>query len=424
MKNGWNKITIGQLGKIVTGKTPPTVHSEYYIGIYPFITPSDLEYDRRFVETERTISDDGCEYQKQLLLPPKTTCFVCIGATIGKICQTNKYSFTNQQINSIIADGGKYDSDFIYYLLRTQESKVKSLAGGAATPIVSKSSFSNIEITVPEIIQQKSIASILSAYDDLIENNTRRIKILEEMARLIYREWFVEWNIPVETRSRDAINRVSTTKKMQLRKATPEEKKVTGKDVFPEGWEVKRLEEVAGINQQSIDKASVPNIIQYVDISSVSTGTINSYQNYNYKDAPGRARRKVGHGDILWSCVRPNRKAYSLILHPSDDVIVSTGFAVITPSTIPYTYLYESITTETFVSYLVNHARGAAYPAVTQEDFQDAQITIPTVDLLNKYHQLVEPIEELRHSLKTSNTNLRQTRDLLLPKLISGEVEV
>jgi type I restriction enzyme, S subunit len=408
MKTGWEKVTIGKLGRVVTGKTPPTVHKEYYGGPYPFITPSDMEYDGRNIETERTISEEGFEYQRQLILPPKTTCFVCIGATIGKICLTKTDSFTNQQINSIVADKDYYDNDFIYYLLGTQESKVKSIAGGAATPIVSKSSFSSVEVIAPKLHEQKSIACILSAYDDLIENSAQRIKILEEMARLIYREWFVEFKAPG----------------IKLRKATPEEKKVTRKDRFPEGWELKRLDEVAGINIQSIDKSSVPDIIQYVDISSVSTGTIDSYQNYSFKDAPGRARRKVRHGDILWSCVRPNRKAYSLILHPSDDVIVSTGFAVITPTIVPYTYLYETITTESFVSYLVNHARGAAYPAVTQEDFQNAQIIIPAIDLLNKYHHLVEPLEELRHSLKISNTNLRQTRDLLLPKLISGEVEV
>ena len=91
---------------------------------------------------------------------------------------------------------------------------------------------------------------------------------------------------------------------------------------------------------------------------------------------------------------------------------------------VPYTFLYHSITTDEFVSYLANHARGAAYPAVTGGDFEAAPLVVPAVELLEQYHSAGEPMHLEAEILKRKNANLRQTRDLLLPRLISGEVDV
>jgi type I restriction enzyme S subunit len=97
---------------------------------------------------------------------------------------------------------------------------------------------------------------------------------------------------------------------------------------------------------------------------------------------------------------------------------------VISPKCVPYTYHYQALTTDEFVGYLVNHATGAAYPAVNAGDFEKASFLKPTKALLDTYHEFTEGVFLLRHRLITKNQNLRQTRDLLLPKLISGEVEV
>ena len=111
-------------------------------------------------------------------------------------------------------------------MLKENAQKVKSIAGGAATPIVSKSAFSEIRLTVPPLHTQRKIAAILSAYDDLIENNTRRIKILEEIAQMLYREWFVNFRFPGHEKAR-----MVKTKLGQV----------------PEGWEVKNLFDVAEV---------------------------------------------------------------------------------------------------------------------------------------------------------------------------------
>ena len=185
-----------------------------------------------------------------------------------------------------------------------------------------------------------------------------------------------------------------------------------------------RLKDIAGTNLNSLKSGFEPEEINYVDISSVTTGTIQEIEQVSFKLAPGRARRVVKHGDIIWSTVRPNRKSYSLVLKPVENLIVSTGFVVVTATSVPYTYLYLALTTDNFVDYLVSRATGSAYPAVVSRDFQTAPILLPPRKLLSLFHEFVESIFHQRQNLHERNTILRRTRDLLLPKLISGEIDV
>lgn len=259
------------------------------------------------------------------------------------------------------------------------------------------------EIPLFDLPSQRRIVSILSAYDDLIENNTRRIAILEEMARRIYEEWFVRFRFPGHEKVR--------MKESEL-------------GVVPEGWEIRSLGDIAAINAKSIRAGNAPREILYIDIASVTPGVIEQKQPYSFDDAPGRARRVVAHGDVIWSCVRPNRRSYALVLNPEPALIASTGFAVLSAVEVPYSWLYFSVTTDAFVAYLTNHATGAAYPAVTAAVFESAPTLLPDSIVLQEFHAIIEPMLLLCESLKRKNANLRTTRDLLLPKLISGELDV
>jgi len=191
----WETTRIADLGSVITGKTPSSNNPEQFGDDHPFITPTDIGTGR-IVHTGRGISQEGYLAFRRQILPRWSVCFVCIGATIGKICLTTEESLTNQQINSVVVDTTRHDPFFVYYLLSTYADAVKAIAGGAATPIVNKTSFENIEVIVPPLSTQRKIAAILSVYDDLIENNLRRIKILEEMAQNLYREWFVKFRFP------------------------------------------------------------------------------------------------------------------------------------------------------------------------------------------------------------------------------------
>jgi type I restriction enzyme S subunit len=256
----------------------------------------------------------------------------------------------------------------------------------------------SLPIALPPVELQNRIAGILSAYDDLIENNRRRMALLEEATRLLYREWFVRLRFPGHEHTRITHG-------------------------VPEGWERKTLAQVAEVNRESLG-SSVDGEIEYVDIASVTPGQINETATYDLRDAPSRARRVVRHGDIIWSCVRPNRRSHAVIWQPPSNLIVSTGFAVLSPHSVPTTFLYFATTTDTFVGYLENHAKGAAYPAVVAGDFERSDLLVPSRSLLDSFNDFVEPTLTQSHSLQVHNRNLRAARDLLLPRLMSGEIQV
>ena len=185
----WKNVKLEDTGRIVTGRTPRAANPQHYGQLYPFLTPSDMDFMERDITTERFLSASGGLALDRIAIPPGSPCFVCIGATIGKASLTTETTFTNQQINSIVVDLKKADGRYLYYVIAHNPEALKLQAGGAATPILNKTAFSNIEIPLPPLPIQKRIAGILSAYDDLIAVNTRRIEALEEMAQFAYRQF-------------------------------------------------------------------------------------------------------------------------------------------------------------------------------------------------------------------------------------------
>src|ERR1035441_5540575 len=150
--------------------------------------------------------------------------------------------------------------------------------------------------------------------------------LLEDAARLRYQEWFVRLQFPGREHTR-------ITKGV------------------PEGWDKKRLDAVAEVNRATLP-GSFDGEIEYVDIASVAPGQITDTTTVEFRDAPSRARRVVQHGDIIWSCVRQTRRSHAVIWKPAENLIVSTGFAVITPTAAPATFIYFATTTNEFVGYL------------------------------------------------------------------------
>ena len=277
---------------------------------------------------------------------------------------------------------------------------LQPIVTGVNVPHISGKQIGDFKIPLPSYSIQQKIAAIISAYDDLIENNQRRIALLEKMAEEIYREWFVRMRFPGREKA----------------------KRIKG---VPEDWRVAELKELASINPSSISRQDNPESILYVDISSVSTNRIDDVTPYISANAPGRARRRVKHGDIIWSSVRPANRAYCLIYEPPENLIVSTGFAVIRPnSTTPFTFLFFAVTSNPFVDQMTTVAKGAAYPATSFDDFEKAKLLVPTEGLLRSFHEKTEPMFRQKRFLQQQSERLRKTRDMLLPRLISGKLSV
>lgn len=398
----WQTVRVCDLGQVVTGDTPPKSRSEYYGSAYPFIKPTDMQIGQRFTYSyEESYSEEAFEKYRKKLIPPGATAVVTIGSIGQKLTLTHTNCFVNQAVNAIIPDSSRFDSMYVYYLLRHNLQLVKSADTGASSgrENVSKSNFSGLELVATlDKEEQKRIAAVLDGYDCLIENNRRRIALLEESARLLYREWFVNLRFPGYAALR--------------------------KGALPDGWCTRSLSEVVEVNRASLSSKSQPSEIQYVDIASVETGIVLNATRMPFAEAPGRARRLVQHGDVIWSCVRPNRRSYSLMWKPDDDLVVSTGFAVLSAKSVPFSYLYFATTSDDFVAYLTNRATGAAYPAVTAKDFEDAPLLCPNLEVLQDFHERCLPMLELLNTLIKQNEQLTIARDALLPKLMSGAIQV
>jgi type I restriction enzyme, S subunit len=297
-------------------------------------------------------------------------------------------------------DRTKADPRFYFYFFQSYHGRatVLSIAKQVGAAGLPGSKLAGLSVPQPVPTIQSRTADILSTYDDLIENNRRRMALLEEAARQLYREWFVRLRFPGHEHTR-----------------------IT--NGVPEGWERKMLGDLAAINRQSLGSL-FDGEIEYVDISSVTPGQIDGTSTFDFREAPSRARRIVQHGDIIWSCVRPNRRSYAVIWQPPPNLIVSTGFAVITPTALPPSFIYQATTTDAFVGYLENHARGAAYPAVVASDFARAEILVPPRPLVQSYNDFAEPVFEQANNLRLQNQKLRTARDLLLPRLMNGAIKV
>lgn len=380
----WEKVKLGDIcNSIKSGGTPKAGEQSYYDnGDIPWLRTQEVIFNRIY-DTEIKITDSGLTNSSAKWIKENSVIIAMYGNSAGR-CAINKIPLTtNQACCNLEINSSKADVYFIYYILYLEYERLKGLSKGAAQNNLNSKDIKEFEIFLPLLPLQQKIASILSTYDDLIENNLKRIKLLEEKANLHYNE---------------IINNEVLIKY--------------------------HLKEVAKINCDTLGKKIGIDNLLYVDISSVGQGVINEKTFYELQDAPGRAKRVVRHQDIIWSCVRPNRRSYALIWNPESNMIVSTGFAVISAKDIPPTFLYQCLTTDNFVSYLENNATGSAYPAVTAKDFEKAIIELPSLEIMLDYDKKAKYIYEMINDLYIQNTKLREARDILLPKLMNGQIEL
>jgi type I restriction enzyme S subunit len=183
------------------------------------------------------------------------------------------------------------------------------------------------------------------------------------------------------------------------------------------------LSEVALVNQRKVTPIPA-GFLRYIDISSVSLGNVVWPLRTPWSDAPSRARRGVLPGDTIWSTVRPGRRSYALILADDPEIVVSTGFAVLTPFKVGPAFLYEITKRDDFVQYLENVAEGSAYPAVRADRFERATVPLLSPARLRKFEEFAMPLRRRVNGAQTESRILAELRDTLLPKLMSGEIRV
>lgn len=374
-------IAISDLGRVVTGKTPSTKNAAFFDGEYQFVTPSDLDWKTYYCNTtERTVTDDARKSLLNQFIPGNAVMVTCIGNTIGKCGLSSSDCLTNQQINSIVPSEG-IDPKFVYYLLvhNTDSIRGVGLGGGSATPILNKTSFSKIKLRVPPQHQWGSIANILSAYDDLIENNRRRIQLLEQAARLLYKEWFVHLRFPGHEHTQII-------------------------DGVPEGWEKKPLGDLLTLQRGfdlPVSKRKEGRFPIYA-----STG-INGYHAEAKVKGPGVVTGRSGSlGTVMY---------VSSDFWPLNTTLWVKEFKLVGPHYA--NHLLANMQLEQYNG-------GAAVPTLNRNDVHRVEVLSPPSMQLRMFEAQSHDIVKQIDALTSMNFKLTEARDLLLPKLMNGKVAV
>lgn len=389
---------LSDLGEIITGKTPSTANNDFWDGEIPFITPTDINgYDTFYQsKTERYVSILGASKQKKTILPPNSVCITCIGSTIGKPCVTKVESITNQQINSIVPNG-ENDYRYVYYLIRENLPYIQLIGGGSGsgTPIISKNKFAKFKFLIEDNLSvQRRIASILSAYDNLIENNNRRIRLLEQMAENLYKEWFVRFRFP-------------------------DHEKAEFENGLPKNWEYKNLFEVADVSYGYAFKSdlfcndeSMNAVVRIRDIQDNHTDTFTS-EACDDKYLIEENAILVGMDGLFHMCLWNGKKAYLnqrvvKINSKLDNLCNYFLFMTIRPQV----KFWEQVIAGTTVAHLGD------------KHLRKMRVTIPDGKLLVKADGYFRKIMVEKNQLFKQNALLSRQRDLLLPRLMSGKLEV
>ena len=398
-------INIGDLGTIITGKTPPTTNKNYYGDYAVFIKPTDISEQSKYTyETEEMYSKLAAEKYESSLIPKGAICVPCIGTIGTKMTMAPCDCYTNQSINSIICNEN-YDNEYVYYLIKNFLPGLKAYNLGTASgrEYVSKSNFEKIELVAEQDKEiQKKIGVILSRYDSLIENYQKQIKLLEEAAQRLYKEWFVDLRFPGH-----------------------ENTKIV--DGVPEGWEKKPALDFFEMSigktpprtqKQWFTKGS--NGIPWVSISDMKDTmfvqetaeelTQDACENYNIKVVPKETillsfKLTVGRVAFAGADVCTN-EAIAHFQKEGDDWKAYTLMYL-------RNYNYDSLGNTSGISKAVNSTIIKNMPFV-----------MPCTAILQEFSQRVLPFIKQTENLQSQLRLLTEARDRLLPKLMSGEITV
>lgn len=372
------KYKLGDVAQIIGGGTPSTTKEEYWNGEIGWLTPRDLTgYSFKYISKgERNITEEGLKNSSARLMPEGTV-LMTSRAPIGYLAIAGDELCTNQGFKSFIVDEDKINNEYLYYLLKSNIDRIKSLGTGSTFAEVSASILKSIEIEIPNTATQKQIAQILSSLDDKIELNLQMNQTLEAMAQSIFKEWFVNFNFPG----------------------------FDGElvDGLPKGWRMGSFEELTDIKTgKGLKRTEFKPDGIYPIIGA--NGELGRTDEYLLDDKLLLTGRVGTLGSIKISY---GKKWYS------DNVLIMK----------PYKYFYFSYFNLKAID-MNSLNRGSTQPLVTQTDLKNYLTLIPSEEILLLFEKTVNEIFEKIFFNDIQIQTLTQTRDTLLPKLMSGQLEV
>jgi type I restriction enzyme, S subunit len=402
--HSWVSARLGDLGRVVTGKTPPTRAPEYFGGEIPFVTPSDMDGRKTISNTQRYLTRDGLAAVKSSSIPKGAIMVSCIGSDMGKTAVAGENCVTNQQINSIVVAEG-FSADFVYYNLSARKTELQNLAGGgSAQPILNKGHFVDLPILLPPLVEQRGIAKVLGTLDDKIELNRRMNETLEGLAKVLFQSLFA----------------------------------ATVATELPNGWRTGKLGEVlVAIETGGRPKGGVKDITE--GVPSIGAESIVGIGKFDYQKTrfvprqffEGMSKGHVVDGDVLLykDGGRPGEFEPHVTL--VDDGFPFTEFCINehvyrlrSDPLLPQSYLYFWLTSESAMEDMRNRGTGVAIPGLNSTQVRELAVVIPPVAIVNSFDEQVSPLIHRIFANCNESRTLAAVRDALLRKLLSGEVRV
>lgn len=393
----WELKRLDELGYVARGRSRhrPRDASHLYGGPYPFIQTGDVKAANFYVtEYSQTYGEEGLAQSKMW---PKDTLCITIAANIAETAILGLDACFPDSVVGFIADEKKSDVRFVKYRLDTLKDQYRRFTQGAAQDNLSIEKLLSIKLSVPKPPVQRRIASILSAYDELIENNLRRIKLLEESARLLYNEWFVRLRFPGYEHTR-IVNGV------------------------PEGWEKKNLADVCDEVREAVSPRDVESDTPYIGLEHIPRRSI-TLSTWAEAQEVTSSKHRFCAGDILFGKIRPYFHKVGIAFV---DGVASSDAIVIRPKADSVRSLVLLIvSSDRFVAEASQKVKeGSKMPRADWKIMREYAIALPPHALLDTLNSYICPITQQLKLLTMENRKLKQARDILLPKLMSGEIKV
>jgi type I restriction enzyme S subunit len=402
---GWELKSLNELGFVGRGKSRhrPRGDARLFGGPHPFIQTADImSADPYITQYLQTYSEFGLQQSKKW--PANTLCLTIAGANTAKTAILKFEACFPDSVVGFLPDENVADLHFVKYSLDTLKDRFLAITRGATQDNLSLDKLLSFKIPTPSISTQRRIAAILSAYDDLIENSRKRCATLEDMARRLYIEWFVHFRYPGH-------------------EAAPLVDSPLG--LIPQGWN-SRFSEVALISRDGITPADeTTQVFEHFSIPAFDAGGVPLLEQ---RETILSNKFRVVDAAILLSKLNP-RIPRIWYAKPSGGVpaIASSEFLVLRPTAASsMAFLHGLCSSDSFYGRFLGLTGGTStsHQRVRPETLLTLQVQHPPKPIIDKYDGFYLPIIELAHKLRLQISNLRRTRDLLLPRLMSGMLSV
>jgi type I restriction enzyme S subunit len=375
----WEDKPLNELGFLSRGRSRhrPRDAAHLYDGLYPFIQTGDVKHAGLFLTSySQTYSEAGLEQSK---LWPKGTLCITIAANIAETAILDLDACFPDSIIGFIPDESKCDVRFIKYNFDTVKKRYQQVSQGAAQDNLSLEKLLDFKLTIPPVDYQRRVAEVLSTYDDLIENNRRRMELLEEAARQLYREWFVRLRFPGHEHTRII-------------------------DGVPEGWERTAFEN-ALVLQRGFDLPIQTR--EDGDVPVYGSTGVNGFHNKAKVQGPGVVTGRSGTlGEVHY---------VSGEFWPLNTALWVKEFKAVTP--VFAFFLLRELD-------LKQYNGGVSVPSLDRKAVHRVEILVPPKKLISLFDEFAIPSFAQIENLRLQNEKLRVARDLLLPRLMTGEIVV